>query len=126
MFKKLKNSMSKFHDKLKSKTDKYAHLVYSLTKNFSREELFGITSQLRRSALSVLLNYIEGYARNGYKVNKNFLKISYGSLKESEHLLLFSLIEGYLTQEKYDEAAKLADEIGAMLWKSIEGINNKL
>lgn len=118
--------MSKFHDELKLKTDKYAHLVYSLTKDFSREKLFGITSQLRRSALSVLLNYIEGYAKNGYKVNKNFLKISYGSLKESEHLLLFSFIEGYLTQEKYDEAAKLADEIGAMLWKSIEGINNKL
>jgi len=117
--------MSKFHEKLKLKIDQYAHLVYSLTKDFPREELFGITSQLKRAALSVLLNYIEGYARGGGKVNKNFLKISYGSLKESEHLLLFSLKEGYLNQEQYDQAAKLADEIGAMLWKSIEGINDK-
>jgi len=71
--------------------DEYAHLAYSVTKNFPRQELFGITSQLRRAALSVVLNYIEGYARSRNKVNKNFLEISYGSLKESEYLLHFSL-----------------------------------
>ncbi len=119
-------NMSEFHKKLKLKMDEYAHLVYNFTKNFPRQELFGITSQLRRAALSVILNYIEGYARNRNKVHKNFLEISYGSLKESMYLLHFSLIEGYLTQEQYNQTAKLADEIGAMLWKSIEGINGKL
>ena len=41
--------------------DEYVHLVYRLTKKFPKEELFGVVSQLRRSALSVILNYIEGY-----------------------------------------------------------------
>ena len=79
--------MTWFHDELKAKMDNYVHLVYKLTKNFPKEELYGVISQLRRAALSVILNYIEGYARKKDKVYKNFLEISYGSLKESKYLL---------------------------------------
>ncbi|OGM90740.1 hypothetical protein A2999_00695 [Candidatus Wolfebacteria bacterium RIFCSPLOWO2_01_FULL_38_11] len=111
-----------YHEKLKKKMDEYAHLVYSLTRNFPREELYGIVSQLRRSALSVALNYIEGYARVKDKVHKNFLEISYGSLKESKYLLHFSLVEKYLIKSDYDKAIKLAEEIGAMLWGIIRKI----
>jgi len=105
-----------FHDKLKSKMDEYAHLVYALTRKFPKEENYGVTSQLRRSSLSVILNYIEGYARRRDKVHKNFLEISYGSLKESKYLLNFSLKEKYLTKTDYLETLRLAEEIGAMLW----------
>ncbi|KKT26686.1 MAG: S23 ribosomal protein [Parcubacteria group bacterium GW2011_GWA2_43_9b] len=108
--------MAQFHDDLKLKMDKYAHLVYRLTRNFPREEIYGATSQLRRSALSVILNYIEGYARLKNKVHKNFLEISYGSLKESKYLLHFSLMEKYLSQSDYDEAIISAEDIGRMLW----------
>jgi len=108
--------MAQFHDDLKLKMDKYAHLVYRLTRNFPREEIYGVTSQLRRSALSVILNYIEGYARLKNKVHKNFLEISYGSLKESKYLLHFSLMEKYLSQSDYDEAIISAEDIGRMLW----------
>ena len=52
-----------FSDKLKRKMDEYVHLVYKLTRKFPKEELYGTTSQLRRAALSVILNYIEGFAR---------------------------------------------------------------
>ena len=69
-----------------------------------------------------MLNYVEGYARNRDKVHKNFLEISYGSLKESKYLLEFSLKEGYMPKEDFDKLSKLADEIGAMLW----GILRKL
>lgn len=55
--------MEKFHDALKRKIDEFVHLVYRLTKEFPKSELYGATSQLRRAALSVALNYIEGYAR---------------------------------------------------------------
>ncbi|PJB19449.1 four helix bundle protein, partial [Candidatus Falkowbacteria bacterium CG_4_9_14_3_um_filter_36_9] len=58
-----------------------------ITRSFPKDELYGITSQLRRAALSVILNYIEGYARKRDKVYKNFLEISYGSLKEAKYLL---------------------------------------
>jgi four helix bundle protein len=108
--------MTQFHDELKSKMDEYVHLVYTLTKKFPKEELYGAISQLRRSALSVVLNYIEGYARGREKVYKNFLEISYGSLKELKYLLHFSLIEKYMTETNYEKSIKLADDIGAMLW----------
>lgn len=112
--------MTWFHDELKAKMDNYVHLVYKLTKNFPKEELYGVISQLRRAALSVILNYIEGYARKKDKVYKNFLEISYGSLKESKYLLHFSLVEGYLTIENYKKAVELTEDIGAMLWGTIK------
>lgn len=102
--------------------DDYVHLVYAATKNFPRDELYGATSQLRRSALSVMLNYVEGYARGRDKVHKNFLEISYGSLKESAYLLEFSYKEKYINKELYEKASVLANNIGAMLW----GILNKI
>jgi four helix bundle protein len=114
--------MDAYCSKLKIKMDEYAHVVYRVTKNFPREELFGIVSQLRRAALSVILNYIEGYARrkgDNCKVYRNFLGISFGSLKESKYLLHFSMIEGYLKKEEYNLLINLGDEIGAMLYKLI-------
>lgn len=111
-----------YHEKLKGKMDEYVHFVYALTREFPREEIYGVTSQLRRAALSVILNYIEGYARIQGKVHKNFLGISYGSLKESKYLLRFSFDEKYISKENYEKAEKLSDEIGAMLW----GIMRKL
>ncbi len=105
-----------FHSKLEGKMDDYAHLIYRITRAFPKEELYGATSQIRRSALSVILNYLEGYARQRDKVYKNFLEISYGSLKESKYLLKFSLAEGYIKTAEYSRANDLAEEIGAMLW----------
>lgn len=101
--------------------DEIVHFVYKITKSFPRDELYGVVSQLRRAALSIILNYIEGFARgvNG-KIYKNFLDISYGSLKECKYLLYFSFKEGYLKKTNYEKAIKLADEIGAMLWKTIQ------
>ena len=111
-----------YHEKLKRKMDDYVHFVYALTRKFPRDELYGVVSQLRRAALSVVLNYIEGYARGREKVHKNFLEISYGSLKESKYLLHFSLVENYISEEDYKKAVNLAEDIGAMLW----GILRKL
>jgi len=111
-----------FHTNLKKYMDEYAHLVYKITKKFPREELYGVTSQLQRASLSVILNYIEGFARQRTKVYKNFLEISYGSLKESKYLLHFSMVEGYVSKEDYKKCIALADKIGAMLW----GLINKL
>lgn len=99
--------------------NEYVHLIYKLTKNFPKEEIYGTTSQSRRAALSVILNYIEGYARGKNKVHKNFLEISYGSLQESKYLVDFSFEEGYLSKQDYEIAKKLADDIGAMLWGTI-------
>lgn len=111
-----------FAIKLKLLMDEYAHFIYRITINFPKSELYGITSQIRRASLSVILNYIEGFARQKKAVKRNFWEISYGSLKESKYLLHFALVEGYCSESDYKKALKLADEIGAMLWKSIKVI----
>lgn len=100
--------------------DEYAHLVYRFTKKFPREEVYGVTSQIRRAALSVILNFIEGFARIRPQVKKNFWETAYGSLKESKYLLHFSMVEGYLEKNEYDRAIKIAEQIGAMLWKALD------
>ena len=112
-----------YHEKLKNKMDDFAHSAYRVTKSFPKEELFSVTSQLRRASISVILNYIEGYARVKDKVHKNFLEISYGSLKECKYLLYFSYTEKYLNEKDYQELLKLSEEIGAMLWGIIKKIN---
>lgn len=101
----------------------YVKLIYKLAKNFPQDELYGVTSQIRRSAISIILNYIEGFARrksDNCKVYRNFLEISYGSLKESKYLLFFSYEEKYIIEEEYKSALLLADKIGKMLWSLIK------
>lgn len=111
-----------FHKSLRQELDKYVHLVYKITKTFPKEELYGVTSQLRRATLSVMLNYIEGYARMKSKVHKNFIEISYGSLKESKYLLHFSLKEEYINKNDYQDIINLAEHIGAMLYGIIKNL----
>ena len=105
-----------FHKDLKNFMDEFVNKVYDYTKNFPREEMFGLISQLRRATLSVILNYIEGYARQNKNILRNFLEISYGSLKESKYLIYFSYKRSYLKEKEYQELLDLAEKIGAMLW----------
>ena len=105
-----------FHEELKDKIDNYIHLIYKVSKSFPGEELYGVTSQLWRSALSVMLNYVEGYARGRNKINKNFLEISYGSLKEAEYLIDFSLREKYISENIHKMLKDTSNIIGAMIW----------
>ncbi|MDD4332673.1 MAG: four helix bundle protein [Patescibacteria group bacterium] len=112
-----------FHDSLKIKMHLYVKQVYKVTKNFPRDELYGVTSQFRRAAMSVILNYIEGYARrkgNNCKVYKNFLEISYGSLRETKYLIYFSFSENYINQKNYNFLISQADELGKMIWTTIK------
>jgi len=113
-----------FHDKLKELMDEYVNRVYDYSKRFPKEEMFGLTSQLRRAALSVILNYIEGYARQQKNVLRNFLEISYGSLKESKYLIYFSHKRRYLNTEQYGHLMNLAEKIGGMLWGTISKIKS--
>lgn len=110
-----KSSIS-YQDKLCILSDTYAHTVYRLSKKLPKEEVFGITSQLRRSSLSVTLNIIEGFARNSRKSYKQFLLISLGSLKESSYILDFCVKEKFFTSEDVDAPLKQAEEIGKMVW----------
>ena len=105
--------------------DEYAHGVYAVCRRFPRDEVFGITSQLRRSSLSVVLNYIEGYARHGDKTLRHFLNISYGSLQELKYLIEFTLKEGYISAEDFKSLHVLGNEIGAMLWGILRNMSSE-
>ncbi len=109
-----------FHDQLKELMDTFVHSVYRASKSFPKEETYGVTSQLRRAALSVVLNYIEGYARQRSAVYKNFLEISYGSLQESKYLLDFSIKEGYLPEADGRLLVEQAERIAKMLWGTLK------
>jgi four helix bundle protein len=113
-----------FREELKKKMDEYVHFVYYISRNFPKDELYGATSQIRRATLSVILNFIEGFARFQKNVQRNFFEISYGSLKESKYLLHFSFVEKYISREEFYKGLKMADEIGAMLWPIIRGLKD--
>ncbi len=101
------------------KSDLLAKEIYRITKDFPKNEMYGLTSQIRRSGLSVILNIIEGFARLGKKENKRFQIIAFGSLKETKYLLYFAKEQEYLDSNTYKEILSLTEEISKMLWKII-------
>lgn len=109
-----------FHEKLKDKIDVFVHNVYDASIYFPKDEMFGATSQLRRAVLSIALNYTEGYARQRKLVLKNFLEISYGSLKETMYLIEFSQKRKYLDKDLEKQLLKQGDEISAMIWSILK------
>ena len=106
----------RYHDQLKKLMKEYVHGIYDITSKFPKEEIFGSVSQIRRAGLSVLLNYVEGFARQRSAVMKNFYEISYGSLKESMILLEFSYERKYISKIDFEKLYNIGDQIGKMMW----------
>lgn len=80
---------------------KLTNLVYDSTKNYPKEEIFGLTNQIRRCAVSVPSNIAEGCGRNTSKEIIHFLYIARGSLYELETQLYLSADQKYLCEEKF-------------------------
>ena len=98
---------------------------YKLSKKFPKEDLFGLTSQLRRSSASVAANIAEGHGRESSTTFIQYLRISQGSLKETEtHLILAGRLELGNKQELKDSLAS-CDDIGKMLRSLIRAIQDK-
>ena len=99
------------------KADELAYQVYLGIKKFPQEETYGITSQLRRAALSVPTNIVEGYGRQGKRELKQFVNVALGSLAEVEYLLDFSLRLGYFDEKEHHQLQSLRQEVGNLLWR---------
>lgn len=99
------------------KADDLAYKTYIATKTFPKDELYGITSQLRRAVLSVPTNLVEGSGRQGKSELRQFTNIALGSLAEVTYLLDFSLKLGYLRQNDYNALQNLREEFGRLLWR---------
>ena len=102
--------------KVWQKADELAIETYKITKNFPKDELYGITSQLRRASLSVPTNIVEGYARKGDKELARYINISIGSLAEVEYLLDFSWRLGFMKEEDFQKISSLREFVGKLLW----------
>ncbi|MDP3723693.1 MAG: four helix bundle protein [Candidatus Omnitrophota bacterium] len=102
--------------------DRLAHEVYRVTRGFPREEQYGLVSQLRRAAVSVVTNLVEGQARKGRRELKQFTAIALGSLAEVEYLLEFSCTEGYLSEQEYKQVESIRQEVGRLLWSFYEAL----
>jgi four helix bundle protein len=89
--------------------------VYRSTETFPKEEKFGLSSQIRRAAVSVPANIAEGAARQSDKEFINFLSYAQGSASELETELTIAFRLGYLTQSRYDESRTTIDKIGRMI-----------
>jgi len=100
--------------------------VYDITEFFPKSELYGSTNQLRRAAVSVMLNNVEGFARRKPKVQLNFYEIAYGSIKETKYLIFLAYQRKWIVPERYDYGFQLAEEICRMLWSTIEGLEKHI
>ena len=89
--------------------------VYRATRNFPREELYGLTNQLRRASVSVPSNIAEGQARQSRKEFQHFLSNARGSLVEIETQLQLATDLGYLGEERSAELLAQASEVGRIL-----------
>jgi len=107
------------------KADELAYQVYMATKTFPKEELYAMTSQLRRAALSVPTNIVEGYARQGKNEFRQFANIALGSLAETKYLLGFCLRLRYLKPEEHKRLDGQAEEVGRLLWRFYESLGGK-
>lgn len=100
--------------KIKSFTDmqawKEGHslvlLIYKITKDFPKEEIFGLVSQMRRAAISVTSNIAEGFSRKSGKEKSQFYSIALGSITELQNQLLVSRDVGHIKNTQFQEIAQ--------------------
>lgn len=99
---------NKEHKGIKVFTDLYAWQeghklvmeIYAITKLFPREEVFGLSSQIRRSGISITSNLAEGFGRTSEKEKVQFYSIARGSVTETQNQLLIAKGAGYISEEK--------------------------
>ncbi len=99
--------------------------LYLATKTFPREEVFGLTSQIRRAAVSVASNIVEGCARHSEADYIHFLDMAYGSMLEVEYQVSLARRLGYLTDAAFKSVGPRCHETGRVLNGLIQGLRRR-
>ena len=99
--------------------------VYRVTSNFPQEELYALTSQLRRAAVSAPSNIAEGAAGRTRQQFSNFLSNAIGSLNEIDTQLELALRLGYVTRADYDRLCRELDECLALTYGLRKSLSNR-
>jgi len=100
--------------------------IYKLSQKFPREEIYGLTSQLRRAAVSVAANIVEGASRAHSKDYVHFLHIAKSSLAEVEYLISLASRLGYLAPGDFKKAEGLADKAARTLYGLIQSMKKEI
>lgn len=119
-----KAALSKGYKKLIvwQKANEMVIATYQLTKFFPKDEAYGLTSQLRRAAISVATNIVEGSSRQGKRELKNFCNIALGSLAETEYLIDLAHALDYMDEQAYSNLQGLRQETGNLLWRFYQSL----
>jgi|SRR5690606_16167662 len=99
--------------------------IYAQTRNFPSEEKFGLTSQIRRSAISVPSNIAEGAGRKSNKEFCHFLNIAYGSSCELDTQLLISMNLGFIKDQELEILTNKITEVQKMIYKLIQKLTER-
>ena len=115
------------HRKLKAfeLADAFVLAVYRATRTFPKEELYGLTSQLRRAAVSVPGNIVEGCGRESLKEYLNFLNIAFGSLREAGYYVHLAHRLQYFADDEADSLQRQYDECAKVLSGLIAGLKRR-
>ena len=96
--------------------------LYKLLGKFPKEETYNLVSQIKRAAVSVPTNIVEGHSKGSKKEFLRFLYISRGSLEELKYLLFLSFELGYIDKENFDKFNQKLSRLGYMLNRLIKSL----
>ena len=96
--------------------------IYKLTDKFPKSEIYGLTSQMRRAAISIPSNIAEGFKRKSLKDSLHFYNVAQGSLEELKYQILLTKDLKYISENSYKELISLSEEVGKLLngWIKIQ------
>ena len=106
------------------KAHAFTVLVYQMTRHFPKDELFGLTSQFRRAAVSIEANIAEGYKKISKADKLRFLNISEGSLAECRNYIILSRDLDYIDEEQYSQLFYSIEGTSKLLTAYSKGIIN--
>ena len=120
-------------EKIKSFTDliawKEAHklvlMIYKITKNFPKDELFGLTNQIKRASVSISSNIAEGFSRRSDLEKKQFYYLSLGSLTEVQNQLLIAKDVEYINNNIFKEIADQTVTVGKLVNSLLKYVKSK-
>ncbi|NJM52876.1 MAG: four helix bundle protein [Blastocatellia bacterium] len=103
----------------------YVEICYRISENFPAKEVYGLTSQLRRAAVSIPSNIAEGYGRETRGEYIHFLGIAKGSLKESETQIMIAERLNFISNQDAQKALIQAETVGKLLYALIKSLKQK-
>jgi len=100
-------------------------MVYKITKDFPKEEIFALTSQLRRCSISITSNLAEGFSRTTFKDKVSFYSIALGSLTELQNQLMIARDVKYLNRSQFEKLAEQTIKVQKILCGLIKSSRSK-